>query len=493
MIDCLLIAPGNSPQIYQELAPQYAAVEPPIWAGLLANALRKNHAKEVQIIDIAAQSPIMLKAIIEDTNPRLVVVVVYGQQPSASTQNMESAASVCRSIKKEFPDQKILVVGGHPSALPELTLIQLNCDYVAKGEGLNPILGLLAAAPNNEVPGLYWRSDEGNMFSGKPDTKASNLERDYPGVAWDLLPMSLYRAHNWHTFGNLESRSSYASIYTSLGCPFKCTFCCINAPFDGASFRYWEPAFMADEIEQLVRKYSISNLKIADEMFVLNENHFMRLCELITRKALVLNIWAYARVDTVKPKYLETLKKAGVNWLALGIESGSKHVRDGVIKGRFGQSDIMAIVRQIKEAGINVIGNFIFGLPDDTLHTMEETYNMAVDLNCEMANFYCAMAYPGSQLYNNAVASGSRLPDTWAGYSQHAYETLPLPTQTLTAGQVLAFRDQAFHSYFTNTSYLNMIRGKFGNETLNNIQDMTKIKLKRKYADYSLLSSSKTS
>ena len=62
---------------------------------------------------------------------------------------------------------------------------------------------------------------------------------------------------------------------------------------------------------------------------------------------------------------------------------------------------------------------------------MQQTLDLALDLNCEFANFYSAMAYPGSPLYEQALRLGWRLPDTWSGYSQHAVDTLPLPTNHL--------------------------------------------------------------
>ena len=476
MIDCLLIAPGNSPDIYQGLNHTYSAVEPPIWAGLLANAL-KAHEKEVQIFDVPAQSEVMLKSVIEEAEPKLIAIVVYGQQPSASTQNMHSAGKIARDIRRNFPEQKILMLGGHVSALPELTMATEACDYAAKGEGLNTILGLLSGQSLDTVPGLFYRELDA-ILQGPKDKVATDLAQTYPGVAWDLLPMNLYRAHNWHCFGRLETRSSYASIYSSLGCPFKCSFCCINAPFDSNSFRFWRPEFTINQIHHLYH-HGVTNIKIADEMFVLREDHFLKLCDLIIDLEHDINFWAYARVDTVKEKYLEKLKKAGVNWLALGIESGSKHVRDGVIK-RFQTQDIVDVVRRIKDAGIHVIGNFIFGLPDDTMDTMEETYSLAVDLNCEMVNFYCAMAYPGSQLYPLALQKGWQLPSTWLGYSQHSYDTTPLPTDTLAPGDVLRFRDSAFHRYFSNEKYLGLIRDKFGIETEKHVKEMAQIDLKRK-------------
>jgi len=112
-------------------------------------------------------------------------------------------------------------------------------------------------------------------------------------------------------------------------------------------------------------------------------------------------------------------------------------------------------VKAIQNAGINVLGNFIFGLPDDTLESMRATLDLAKSLECEYSNFYSAMGYPGSKLFDESRPED--LPDCWAGYSQHAYETRPLPTETLDSTQVLRFRDEAFHEYFTDPAYLEQV------------------------------------
>ena len=194
-----------------------------------------------------------------------------------------------------------------------------------------------------------------------------------------------------------------------------------------------------------------------------------------------LNIWAYARIDTVKEGLLPKMKRAGFNWLALGIESGSEHVRDGADKS-FGSDDIAKVVRRIQDEGIHVIGNYIFGLPDDDLDSMQKTLDLALELNCEFANFYSAMAYPGSPLYEMALERAVALPDSWHGFSQHAYEALPLATDTLSAGEVLRFRDDAFHTYFANPSYLTMLEMKFGPEVVAHVGQMASQRLRRKYA-----------
>lgn len=291
--------------------------------------------------------------------------------------------------------------------------------------------------------------------------------------------MEKYKAHNWHCFDDIENRIPYGAIYTSLGCPYSCIFCCINAPFGKPGIRYRSPELVVKEIELLVNNYGIKNLKIVDELFVLNEKHYMTIVNSLIGKGYDLNIWAYARVDTVKKENLKKMKKAGINWLALGIESANPDVRDGVQK-RMRVSDIKNLVQTIQNAGIRVIGNYIFGLPDDNPETMQETLAMAMDLNCEFANFYCAMAYSGSKLYEIAVKEGWELPKEWHGFSQHSCEMLPLPTKYLSAKEVLRFRDDAFHNYFESPNYLNMIEQKFGYKVKEHIQEMTKTRLKRK-------------
>jgi hypothetical protein len=91
------------------------------------------------------------------------------------------------------------------------------------------------------------------------------------------------------------------------------------------------------------------------------------------------------------------------------------------------------------------------------------------------------MAYPGSQLYNLAIKEGWPLPEKWSGYSQHAVDTLPLPTKHLSGAEVLRFRDHAFDVYFNSPGYLELITRKFGGQTAQHIQQMTSHKLDRKH------------
>lgn len=500
-LDLVLINPASRARVYQSLGADLAAVESPVWAGLMASFCRAR-GLSVMVIDAEAEhlSPAEVADAVEQLAPALAAVVVYGHQPSASTQIMTAAGAVATAIKEHCPEQPVLLLGGHVAALPERTLLEEQADFVAGGEGLFTLVGLVealkSAAPAfGRVPGLYYRDGCGEVRHVADRPLVRDLDREVPGIAWDLLPMRRYRAHNWHCLGGLD-RQPYAALYTSLGCPYHCSFCCIQAPFKAGeqaagireavnSYRLWSPAQVLRQIDILAHQHGVRNLKIADEMFVLNKRHVLEICDGLIERGYDMNIWAYTRVDTIKDGMLEKLKAAGFNWLAVGIEAGSNRVRAGVDKA-FDQEEVYRVVNDIRGAGINVIGNYIFGLPEDDRETMQATLDLAVDLNCEFANFYSAMAYPGSPLYALAARQGVPLPEAWTGYSQHSRDCLPLPTRHVPAHEVLRFRDEAFVRYYTGARYLDMIERRFGRVTVSEIERMTGYRLTRGLLDGTL-------
>jgi radical SAM superfamily enzyme YgiQ (UPF0313 family) len=486
-VDLLLINPGGREKIYQNLGAELTAIEPPLWVRLIGGYIA-DRGHSIQVIDSEAENmgPERVAALVRQIAPRLAALVVFGHQPSASTQQMEAAGALASALREAAPEIKTIILGGHVSALPVRTLQEEDVDFACNGEGPVTVDQLLhqlkVETPDyGAVQGLVWRDEEGSIQNNISAPLIKDLDKDLHGNIWHMLPMEKYRAHNWQCFENLSARKPYASIYTSLGCPYKCTFCCINAPFGANRYRMRGAEQVVSEIDHLYTVYGVKTYKIIDEMFVLNYRHVEDICTRLAAKpyARELNIWAYARIDTVKAEKLQLLRRAGIRWLALGIESGSEHVRDGAEKS-FNQQDIIDIVREIQKAGISVIGNFIFGLPDDDEASMRQTLELAKELNCEFANFYSAMAYPGSPLYQMAVEKGWDLPERWSGYSQHSYDSRPLPTEKVSAARVLAFRDKAFHDYFESPRYLDFVTQRFGWQTRRHIEEMAKHRLNRK-------------
>lgn len=493
-LDVLFVHPNSAP-IYQNLRNVYSAMEPPTWALLLAQSCRRA-GYGVFLLDCDANNLSDEDAVgkIKAANPRLVVFVVYGSEPNQGTVRTASAVPLAEKLRDYYPEYKICFVGSHVQALP-LEVLQLPfVDYICQNEGVYTLRQLLdkdSLLPL--IKGLGFKVDgRPHLNDPSPTVPQEVMDRDLPGHAWDLVDFQKTRSHFWHAQYKHENRTPFAALYTSLGCIYRCNFCMISlinrnnnashiTASDSPGMRWWTAEHTLKQFDYLLDR-GIRNIRISDEMFFLNKKHYEPIIEgLIQRNQDdALNLWAYARVDTVRPGVLKKFRQAGIKWLALGVESGNQYIRREASKGSFEDVDIREVFREIEEAGIHPICNIIFGLPLDTLQSMNETLNLAEELDAPMCNMYPAMALPGTQLYQKAKEEGKLLPDSYTGFGFLSYECQPLGTGALSPAEILAFRDAAFHHYYSREIWQSKIEKLFGPEAKKNIQEMCKLKLKRK-------------
>lgn len=499
-LDVLFVEADSGEIAYQDLHKKFSAIETPTWSLLLAQSCRSK-GYGVAIIDQVAEriTDAVVARKVVDVNPRLVVFVVYGQNPNSGTTNMIGAGRLCANLKLAYPKIKTCFVGSHTSALPREVLALPCVDFVLLNEGVYALHNLLATNLEDKisaVKGLGHKSG-GQLVLNEPQAVVpqERMDLDLPGYAWDLLPydqkpLDLYRAHFWHAEFSHEKRTPFAAIYTSLGCRFACDFCMINivnrvdnadgvVSANSRNMRYWSPDFITKEFEKLAG-YGVESVRISDEMFFLDKRYYEPLCRNIIDRELKFRMWSYSRVDTVRKEFLDLFREAGIGWLALGVEAGNQQVRKEVSKGSFKDVNIREVIREVRDQGLNVIANYIFGFPDDTLETMQQTLDLALELCTEMVNMYPCQALPGSPLYGIARQMDWKLPDKPEGFAFLSYESLPLPTKHISAEEVLRFRDHAWETYFRYLPFLDLVEKKFGSQERGNVEAMAAIKLKRK-------------
>jgi len=500
MVDVVFVNPDSSLYAYQELAKTYSAIEPPTWSLLLASAVKKNGFTPA-ILDCDAERLSLANSVkrLTDIEARIIVFVLYGQNPNSGTTSMIGAIRLAQAIKDAGIGTPICFCGSHTQALP-MSVLENDCiDLILLNEGVYALNNLLSSNLGDD---LLTIKGIGHKKKGAPELNApemvvpqNRMDEDLPGYAWELLPfkdkpLDLYRAHFWHANFDHSQRTPFAAIYTSLGCQFACDFCMINIvnrtdngnTVDASSsrgMRFWSPEWVKREMTKLANM-GVKTLRLSDEMFFLNRKYYTPILENCINEEFGFNMWSYSRVDSVRPSALEMFKKAGVNWFALGIEAGNQEVRQEVSKGTFKDVNIRDVCKTISNADINIISNFIFGFPEDTLETMQQTLDLALELNTEMANMYPCQALPGSPLYSRAVKEGWELPSSYEGFAFLSYECQPLRTNYLSAAEVLQFRDDAWGTYFKNPQYLKLVEKRFGSIPRKNIEDMSKIRLERK-------------
>jgi anaerobic magnesium-protoporphyrin IX monomethyl ester cyclase len=455
MFDFIIVKPGNQKTLYGETYKfDYPAIEPPFWGLLLASYI-KSFGRSVKIIDLEIDSLGVLGKELVYGKPQNVIICISGHNPSASFMSMIGLNRLCETIKA-IGKPKIFLHGLYPSVKP-ITIMANHplVDDIIIGEGFSAL----------------------NTIMGIPIINDITIN-SIPLIDWDLIDLKKYKAHNWHCFENIENRSPYGIMYSSFGCPFRCEFCCIHSMHPKLQQRDINLVFK--DLKNLYDR-GVRNIKFMDELFTMNKSRVYELCELIIEQGMSdINAWVYARAEDLNVDLVKTMKQAGISWLGIGFESGSQTILD--LSNKKQKIDyIYKAVDICKSEGMNIGANFMFGLLDDTEETMQQTLELAVDINAEWVNFNVVQALPGTKLYEKVkLEKWFKEPELYEQYSQHGYNCQPMGTRYLTPERVLEFRDYAFNTYFTGIEYLNMIEQNFGIETRDYIEKMTKIKMKRK-------------
>ena len=197
-LDVLFVNPDSSAQAYQDLAATYSAIEPPTWALLLAQSCRAK-GFGVAIMDCDAEKLSLEAAVarVRELKPRLVVFVVYGQNPNSGTTSMIGATLLAKQLDAELPEQTIAFVGSHTSALPREVLALPFVDIVFLNEGVYALHNLLRGNLKDDLAkvdgiGYKKRDRDGRpvLWLNKPQSVVpqERMDEDLPGYAWDLLP-----------------------------------------------------------------------------------------------------------------------------------------------------------------------------------------------------------------------------------------------------------------------------------------------------------------
>ncbi|MFA4989452.1 MAG: radical SAM protein [Candidatus Omnitrophota bacterium] len=298
-------------------------------------------------------------------------------------------------IRESLPKIKIIFGGPPVTYNPALVLADGLADFVALGEIELPLLGILRGDVSRNIA---YTNAEGVIVSGK--RALVNLD-DLAIPARNLIDNQAYR------YAFFNKRNPVTAMSISRGCPHgKCKFC--NAGlYTLGQMRYRNIASIAEELHEIVFKYNIKEIFFRDQTFTANRELVYALCENIIRNNIDLLWRANTRVDLVDKELLALMRKAGCYQLSLGFESSSQNVLDTNEKGITLEQSSQA-ARGCKEAGIEVLGNFMLGGLGDTVATARDLFRFVLELDVDYANFNNYIHLPGTAIYD--IYRDSRLP-----------------------------------------------------------------------------------
>ena len=433
----------------QEREEVLGTTKPPYTLALVAAMLRER-GHEVRLVDLTATSQTVAELITrldaERFQPTLIVF------PS-TTPTLDADADAMQALKARY-GAPLFTFGPQASCAPAESMARVgSVDGMFVGEpedGLAALAGLDSLDRLAEIPTLTFRRGAEIVPHRAHGVFTGFLEA--PAPAWDLLDLSYYRLP--------LVDAEYVIVETSRGCPFSCDFC-VAPIHQGHKFREKTAKALVDEIEDGYRKYGLKFFYLWADTVTVNIKAFKAIChELIARK-LPIQWIGNARADSLTdPEFVAELKASGCWMLGLGIETESEEMRKDMMKRLEGEK-IRAALRNMRRAGIKSFAFFILGYPGETAASLERTIDYAIELDPDFANFYPAVPYPGTELYNKAKREGWLASEDW---SRMEYSYYLLRGNGLDEHVVMGAINRAKRRFYVRPSYL-----------LRHVGDMTRL------------------
>ncbi len=366
---------------------------PPLHLCRLATQLGET-GEEARIFDYSGEFRRMdpFFAEIRDYRPDLVGLTCY-------TPYLIPFDRITRRMKTYLPDAAMVVGGPHPTARPEWTLEKITqLDYAIRGEADRSFPALVkmleGKIPAREVPGLVHRT-EGGIASNPPD-RIEDL---------DLLPpldrSYLDRYYQAGLYWNLAARGKLDMMISSRGCPYNCRFCFQVEK----KCRVRSVENLMVEFEEL-RRRGVRSVHIQDDAFTAARSRCLEIADGLVRGGYHFRLKIRSRVDAVDRELLEKLKRAGVEQIVYGFESGSDRVLEAMGKGTTVAQNLEA-ARLTKEAGIGCYGEIMVGFPGETPETVEETIAFLRQAKPIVGFVPVLYPLPGTEVYEEAKKNGT--------------------------------------------------------------------------------------
>ncbi|MBF0358692.1 MAG: B12-binding domain-containing radical SAM protein [Magnetococcales bacterium] len=381
MIDALLLYPrlGSMDSIIVELPLSiiYAAAE------------SNRRGYKIKLIDLRRERPDWQKVIdpIIEQGVRLVGISVMTGMP------LESARKISQHIKDKFPDTPVVWGGPHATVLPE-TIEETFIDILVRGDGSLTLANLIATLKTDQpdlssIPGISYKDAEGTAVH---NDRSNQFERiHYSDIPYHLLDVDSEDYQRVYKGG----KQRLFPIFTTVGCPYKCTFCVSPAIYKEINGKKWLPDSVDDviaHIEFLIARYSVTHLSIIDDTSFVNLKRMGEIFEKIVEKNIHVNLeFRGARIneiDKMDDDFLDLMVAAGGRVIMVGVESASDRILQKMQKGISKEQIIRINQKLARHPELIPHYNFLYGTPGEKYADLIETKEVVLQLLEDNKNAY---------------------------------------------------------------------------------------------------------
>jgi hopanoid biosynthesis associated radical SAM protein HpnJ len=313
-----------------------------------------------------------------------------------STPSFDNDSKVAEALKAQNPDMRIGFVGAHVAVLPEESLKAAPVlDFVGREEFDYTLKEVAEGRPYEEIAGLSYR--KGGEIVHNPDRALIGDMDALPSVL-DVYKRDL-KIENYY-IGYLKH--PYLSLYTGRGCPARCSFCLWPQTVGGHVYRTKSAQAVIAEMARAKEMFpQVKEFFFDDDTFTADLTRAAEIAKGLGKLGIT---WSCNSRANVPYDYLKIFKENGLRLLLVGYESGDQKILNNIKKGV--RVDIAEeFTRNCRKLGIVIHGTFILGLPGETAETIEKSIKFACRLNVDTIQVSLAAAYPGTELYRQAMTN----------------------------------------------------------------------------------------
>tara|TARA_Y100000310_G_scaffold342413_1_gene445579 strand:+ start:7049 stop:8536 length:1488 start_codon:yes stop_codon:yes gene_type:complete len=368
---------------------------------------------------------------------------------SFTTPLFNECCDYAKFVKEKLPSVTLIAGGVHPSIFPEEVLEKSVVDIAVTGEGDTILPEVILADKQikklKEVKGITFRDKDGGIIKTHRRPGIEDLD-SLPLPAWNLLPVEKYKMPKI-----MAKKNPVATMETSRGCLAACTYC--NKTVFGRQWKFKSAKRVVDEFEY-TKKCGFNEIHIWDDMFSTDLDRLKDICDIIIERKIKI-VWRLdcgIRIDSVDKELFQKLKKAGCYCVSFGFESGSQKILDHIRKG-LNIKEAYKATEWAREAGLETIGFFMFGLPGETEETMNETIELAKKLDLDYAKVTLATPFPGTGFYGEVMAQGRLRSKDWSAYNFHTPSRV-WEHENLRWDTMQKYYNKFYKKYYFRPSYL---------------------------------------
>jgi len=315
-----------------------------------------------------------------------------------------------REIKKTFPDLPIATGGIHPTTFPQEILENTpEIDYIALGEGESQLLQLIESIDTDDLDSLSeinsfaYRDKDGDVKINRNQILLNYDEMPMP--AWDMVKFEDFHMELGHFYNpkNLDLKT-IIPIVSERGCPYRCNFCDMHVVM-GRKLRRKNALSFVDELEVLSKEFGQNYFAFMDDNLTLDKKHILSICHEITKRNINIQFDTTGglNINSLDEEIIEAMVGAGMVSATIAPEHGNEYIRNEVIGKMLPLHRIYEVVEIMKKYQVQIGSGWIMGFPEDTNETLQDSYDLMVDLKLDRNATGVAIPFPGTKLFDQVV------------------------------------------------------------------------------------------